>query len=95
LWDTPEADLIDRVRALPGLPPCPATEPSLEAKRLLRRLKAGPASLADCLDWTTDPATLRAWADELRQAGYAIAAEAVSAAGTAVFKLAGGRAGGD
>jgi len=92
LWDTPEADPIDRLRALPGLPPCPATEPSLEAKRLLRRLRAGAVSLADVLDLTVDPGALRAWADELRQAGYLVDEDGPGAAGTASYSL---RAGGD
>jgi len=71
------------------------TEPaqlSRGAALLLLRLRAGAVGLGDALDWTTNPADLRRWADELRQAGYGIAAEAVSAAGTAIFSLAGGRA---
>ena len=86
------SDPLARLAALSSLPAVPPEKLSLDARRVLRRLGAGAVSLADVLDLTVDPGALRAWADELRQAGYAITAEAISTAGTPIFKLAGGRA---
>jgi len=83
-WTT---DALARLAALPGLPPVPTAEVSLEAKRLLRRLKAGPASLGDMIDRTTDAGELRRWIDELRGAGCQVDEGEIGPAGTATYTL--------
>jgi len=86
------SDPLARLAALPSLPAVPPEKLSLDARRVLRRLGAGAVSLADVLDLTVDPGALRAWADELRQAGYLVDEDGPGAAGTASYSL---RAGGD
>ena len=87
------ADPYARLAALPDLPPCPGAELSTEARRVLRRLRAGAVSLGDMIDRTTDAGELRRWIDELRGAGCQVDEGEIGPAGTATYTLRAAAAG--